>query len=123
MTNSGLTLGQLVDELRKHDTSRSVCFDFCGLAPDEIHSYRGYYEDLCISWEDSIGAVSAGKLADQLEAAIGNTFPGYKGGEFRMDRGTTLWVADWGMCSNTIITGVDDTEFYPLTLLTGFEAH
>lgn len=83
--------------------TRSVYFDWCQRTPCGLHSYRGIYSDLALG----IGGPRAVKVVDLIEdceSAIGQTYEGRKGGEFRMDRDTKVWVADsgeshqWGVC-------------------------
>lgn len=121
MINGGLKLGQLLEQLRKHDAVRDIAFDFCGLAPAGLHSYRGFYEDLALDYDSDIYP-TVGAVATELEEAIGKTFTGYKGGEYRMGEDSTLWVSEHNRCDGTIITGVEDNEHDPLIILTGYEA-
>lgn len=93
-----MPLGQLVAELRQLPEGTVVT----GVSP-EVNSYRGYYEDLAI--EPGL-ATSATTLVEVLSAAIGQTFEGYKGGDFTMDRMTRVWVAPYGDTSDALIVGV-----------------
>ena len=87
-SESQLTLGELVDQLRE-------------AFPDSLvanivfpHSYRGYYCDL--AFELRGGSRTAKELLDDCLEALGSEFTGYKGGEYLMDRSTPLWVSNYG---------------------------
>ncbi len=128
MTNNGLNLGQLIDELKKHPGDAHVTFDFGGLAPDCLDSYRGYYEDLALGFstkqmfgepEHTVKAL----LERLTRAAEGEVFHGWKGGEYKADRTKTLWVAQSGETGNTIITGVKSDGENVVVIETAYEAH
>jgi hypothetical protein len=101
-----LNLGELIDLLKQieRDDLTSVEFDFCGIAPGRLHSYRGYYEQLAIE-PDNIYVLLDPFIAD-LEIAVGQTYEGYKGGDFTMHRDTPVWISSYGEAKNTVITGV-----------------
>jgi hypothetical protein len=88
-----------------------VRFDFCKFVPDQLGSYRGYYEDLALDYQTG-ATVHVADLLPQLRDALGRSFEGYKGGEFVMHRGTNVWVAPYGESWGTAITGVRDTGYY-----------
>jgi hypothetical protein len=106
MTKKQLNLGELVDLLKQveRDEQTTVMFDFCGLAPDKIRSYRGYYEQLSVDYREGITLLEP--FISDLDLAIGQTYEGYKGGEFTMHRGTPLWVSPYGRAETTVITGI-----------------
>jgi len=69
-----------------------------------IGSYRGDYCDLAVGlgysgWEEE-GCRGVAKtthgLAALLSGAVGSTFTGYKGGEYRMSEWTEVRIADYG---------------------------
>lgn len=105
-----LTLGKLIEQLERRGQKQSVRYDFCGLSPFRIASYRGYYEDLAIGWREGEAPTVSGLLAE-LKIAIGCTFQGYKGGDFHMDAATNLWVSNWGECDGTAIVGVSGEDW------------
>lgn len=95
---------------------KKVYFDFCRLVPNGIDSYRGYYDELAVNWCNE-GWDHAGKeikgwplteLIAELKAAVGKTYEGYKGGDFKMTEDTPLWVANYGESGSTAIVGVLD---------------
>ena len=96
-----VTLGELIKALEVADRF------FCNLSPvfaeDEnggrvdlgsFISYRGAYDELAIVPAHSVCVVE--DMLQRARQANGATFMGYKGGEFRMDLSTPLWVAPWG---------------------------
>lgn len=80
------------------------------------HSYRGYYCDLALERAEGTRP-AAGLLAD-CRAAMGETFQGWKGGDYMMGKTTPLWVSEEGTASGLklmsvlpggeIVTEVDD---------------
>lgn len=66
--------------------------------PGELHSYRGYYECLAVDLRDLNPAVevSAGMLYLRLVGAVGQTFEGWKGGEYTMSETTRVFLAHKG---------------------------
>lgn len=102
-----LRLGQLIKKLEECDPEQGVIFDFCRLAPSSLHSYRGYYTDLAISWTQDYRP----KIKDflkRLRDVVGFTFEGYKGGEFTMNEATRVWVANYGESTDTAVVDVRD---------------
>ena len=102
----GMRLGEIIDALARATPEHSVVFDFGGFEPTGIDSYRGYYSDLAISYDES-GGMNAGALLAELRDADGNVFEGYKGGEYRMDGSTPVWVANHGRSHGVAVVGVD----------------
>lgn len=116
------SLGDLITELSSRPSDQSVVFDFGGFRPTTVDSYRGYYCDLALGFDGArtyseedadIDHASQGfrhtKVSDlltELRSAIGRTFEGWKGGDFRMTEQTRLWVANPGKCSGTAIVGI-----------------
>lgn len=105
------TLGALIDALRFGPKDADVQFDFCYLSPTDVASYRGYYDHLALGWTDKHEGPGhwpkASALLANLEAAIGKTFEGWKGGSYRMGRDTPLWVANAGDTGGTGITAIE----------------
>ena len=65
-------------------------------------SYRGYYADLAFS--RGAGMRPAFELLADCKAALGAEFEGYKGGEFVMGKTTPLWVAEYGVIGQKLIS-------------------
>lgn len=115
-----LRLGELIDLLEKRPADQQVYFDFGCCVPDGVRSYRGYYDQLAIDYEDEPKEwPTVAKLLVTLKAADGATFTGYKGGEYCMDSRTPLWVSHYGRSSNTIVVGV--TGEYQTVILTAYQ--
>lgn len=107
-----LTIGEAIQQLesaiQESDQIRPLAvFGFCGMAPCALSSYRGYYDHLAIEYAMD-EQCSAQVLLEKLRAALqpGNTFDGYKGGEYQMHANTPLWVDKWGQCTGTAVTGI-----------------
>ena len=83
-----MTLGGLIERLKQLDEQTIIK---CG---KRLDSYRGYYEDLAI--EPSETGVNVVEFIKACEEADGETFTGYKGGDFTMDLDTPIFVAYYG---------------------------
>jgi hypothetical protein len=95
-----MTLGGLIDRLEQFDSQMEID----GIC--EPHSYRGYYSDLAFKL-----CGYKRKVADTLAMAkdcMGETFEGYKGGDFEMSRNTPVWIANYGSCGERIMSINDD---------------
>ena len=91
------TLGNLIDELEKYPRNWGVLIEPFHLVPTKFCSYRGYYYDLCLQYktrDEVVGEVTVGELLDEAKSADGDTFYGYKGGDFLMTRKSAIWVSD-----------------------------
>lgn len=102
----GMRLGQIIDALSSVDENANVQFDFGGFEPTGIDSYRGYYSDLALSFGET--GMAAGALLCELRDADGGVFEGYKGGDYRMDRDTPVWVANYGRSDGVAVVAVED---------------
>lgn len=100
--------------------------------PTSLYSYRGYYERLSLGWgadeheetrlvgggepnwyepgtlsgasELQIKSPAAvGDMLDALNTANGAEFEGYKGGQFEMNWGTWIHVADYGSTGPAVV--------------------
>lgn len=125
-----MTLGQTITRLeqseltydsngKRHD--KYVTFDFGGLVPSGLSSWRGEYAELAINftggtYEDR-EVVTALKFLERLKEAVGKKYTGWKGGEFMMTETTPLWVDNDGCYTHTALVGVDINE-YGVTLRT-----
>ena len=88
------TLGELIAALEREDPSQVVPVGF-----KNPHSYRGYYHDL--AFEPALN-VTVGEMLEAARSALGQTFEGYKGGEFTMTESTDVWIACYGSHGETI---------------------
>lgn len=135
MANSPqLTLGELIGRLeqipptftnhRSVVETKRVWFDFGRTYPEQLASWRGSYAELSITF-DYEGRIThqcgrpwtdpeympADRFLAMLRAAVGQTFQGYKGGDFTMAEDTPVWVANYGDTGNTGIVGVSDMGY------------
>jgi hypothetical protein len=94
-----MTLGKLIDRLSQLDPAMEIE----GLC--EPHSYRGYYSDL--AFERCNDKRTVAEVLAMAKDCVGETFEGYKGGNFDMNWSTPVWVADYGSCGMKIMS-VDD---------------
>ena len=127
-----INLGQLIDALSAISPTfndppepKSVFFEFGGLMPTTLASYRGFYDHLALGYtpdHDFPSRVTVDGLLKQLKDALGHTFTGYKGGEYEMRRTTPMWASNWGECFGTAITGVKDCG-YMVVIQTAYVDH
>lgn len=92
-----MTLGELIKTLE----GAVACVGREHAVPHGLvspHSYRGYYEDLAFE----IGETTLGRMLDTAKGCVGQTFNGYKGGEYTADEYTSCWVAEWGCTGETL---------------------
>lgn len=108
------TLGQLIDALETvSDKTNAVRFDFCGIAPTNLDSYRGYYEDLALGWEPQCNwpGPTVERFLAEIKAQLGKVVHGWKGGKYTVSRDQTLYVANPGETGSTAVMGVDSGYF------------
>lgn len=106
------TLGALLDALNAAPVAAHVRFAFCDVLPTTLSSYRGFYDHLALGWSGDGNAAlrTARDLATDLAAADGKTFEGWKGGTYRMNRETPVWVDNPGRYSGTGIVAIEVDE-------------
>lgn len=63
------------------------------------HSYRGYYEDLAFAPTEY---VTIQAMLNDAKSALGQTFFGWKGGEFAMSEYSRVWLAERGDTGETL---------------------
>jgi hypothetical protein len=101
-SNSQMTLLELIHKLETLNPSAKVR----GFGTP--HSYRGYYSDLAFDPSEA-SEKTAHELAVEVRNCLGQTYEGYKGGDFYMGKTTPLWIAMYGMCGDKLM-GLSDTE-------------
>jgi hypothetical protein len=89
-----MTLGELIARLEKEDPALVLPEGF-----HEPHSYRGIYADLAFEPAQNISVASM--LACAREA-LGNTYQGYKGGDFVMNEYVDVYLARYSECGEQI---------------------
>lgn len=92
------SLGQLIKRLEAEDPNKVV-----PLGLGRPHSYRGYYEDLEFT---PVENVSVGDMLAVARQCIGETFCGYKGGDYKMDTYTTVWLGEYGRADGQSISDI-----------------
>ena len=98
--NGVMTLAGLRAMLALLPADMLVSFDSGGY-PTEPHSYRGYYERLAL--QPVGGPTTAADVIALLNVADGETYQGYKGGDFTMGGHTFLHMAHYGYCGPQIV--------------------
>lgn len=83
-----MNLKELIEKLEQYPRNQKVARGF-----NSPHSYRGYYEDLAFEPCDN---TTVGAMLDCAKKALGNTYTGYKGGEFTMHEYTRCWLSSYG---------------------------
>jgi hypothetical protein len=89
-----MTLGGLIDRLARDDQEKVV-----RLGLGIPHSYRGDYAQLAFTPQDH---VRVGLMLRRAKSALGVTFEGWKGGEYRMDEYVQCYLAEQGECGEQI---------------------
>ena len=94
-----MTVGALLDALAKldPDTSFTITDSVMPYLDGDWYSYRGYYDELALQYSNvDKGFNTVGALRRILQAALGGTLYGYKGGEYTVTKWTRVWIATWG---------------------------
>jgi hypothetical protein len=133
-----VTLGALIDALegrkfREDGKPRHIRYDFGNLLPSTLDSYRGFYSELALGFEDYDSRAKRLKhpcsmdeypnvveLLTKLKAANGETFFGWKGGEFTMNSETAVFVANRGDATQCGITDLFADGDWLIVLMTDY---
>lgn len=103
-----LTIGEVIAALESASPDAPVRFDFCGLMPSTVDSWRGIYAEAALGFSVFGADATAAQLLKNLREAIdGREFIGWKGGEYRYTSGTPLHVDNPGECTYTVIDRVE----------------
>lgn len=86
-----MMLKDLIETLKKYPDDQKVPLGF-----DNAHSYRGIYSDLAF---EPVNDTTVGAMLREAEGALGETFMGYKGGDFKMGEYTDVWLDHEGVGS------------------------
>lgn len=89
-----MTLIELIEELKKHDPAKVVRHGFLG-----PHSYRGDYSYLAF---EPASKMSVGAMLLEAQSALGSTYAGYKGGSYKMNEYTPVYLAFYGSCGEEL---------------------
>jgi hypothetical protein len=87
-----LDLAGLIARLEREDPDRIVPLGFAN-----PHSYRGDYMDLAF---EPVRDISIGDMLAAARSALGETFEGWKGGDYTMSGWTSCWIAQYGDASD-----------------------
>lgn len=86
-----MNLGDLIKQLKDYNPNTVVPLGFG--AP---HSYRGDYYSVAF---EPVEVTTIGEMLEHAKSALGATFTGYKGGEYKMEEYSECWIADYGCCN------------------------
>ena len=110
-----ITLGELVLKLESiKEKTKNVSLDFGDFYPTDFDSWRGSYCEIALNYDDGWPReeeVTVDTLLKKAKESIGQTFEGYKGGQFTMNKDTPVWVANYSKSGNTGLVGVIETEY------------
>lgn len=89
-----MMLQELIETLERADQNLIIPNGF-----KSPHSYRGYYDQLAF---EPTKDVPVSEMLSAAKEAVGKTYFGWKGGEFKMYEGTDCWIADRGCCGEAL---------------------
>lgn len=89
-----MTLRELIVFLEKRPKDLKVPLGF-----DQPHSYRGIYADLAFKPTRN---TTAGAMLNAAKGALGQTYTGWKGGEYEMGEWVECHLADHGSTGEEI---------------------
>ena len=97
------TLGEVILLLKSQPPFNIIKLDFTTDNPSDLISYRGYYTDLALDYDDDVIGTNVRQLLKTFEEADGRTYEGYKGGDYTMHRKTLVWIAPYGSCGRMLV--------------------
>lgn len=110
-----MTLGQIIDTLKRKEPTEEVRFDFVYFRPTTLRSWRGDYSQLSLGYaHDSPKTTTVAELLAECEAAVGKTFQGWKGGDYTMNERTRVYVGNSGEGAGTAIVDIIDGTYLVL---------
>ena len=89
-------LFELIDWLENQDHALTVPDGF-----GRPHCDRGSYCDLAF---DPVSEATIGDMLDHARSAMGETYTGWKGGDYTMDKWTDVLIGIHGECGESITT-------------------
>lgn len=89
-----MTLGELITALEAADAEQIIPNGF-----DTPHSYRGYYNELAF---EPATDITVAEMLEAARSALGETYEGWKGGQYKMTAHTDCWLAEEGCLGETI---------------------
>jgi hypothetical protein len=106
-----LTMGELIAALRRKPADSPLRMDFDYFRPVCVGSYRGFYEDVAISY-DRETEVTVGTFLEHLESKLSSEMTGYKGGTYDIDEGTAVWASNYGDAASVAVVDVEPVGCY-----------
>ena len=105
--NGMIVLGELYNQLLEMPAEAILAVEFYGvpICAGDLFSYRGYYEDLSFDLEGQTTVTEVLERIDDLLA--GESYEGYKGGEYYAHYNTLVWVSQYGDNSGIGVSGVE----------------
>ena len=91
---ANMRLGELIDWLKAQDQELYVKDGF-----GSPHSDRGDYSELAFTPKPE---AKIGDMLAHAKSAVGNTFTGWKGGEYKMDTYVSVYIGEYGECGEEI---------------------
>lgn len=89
-----MTLGELIEWLKQQDPNLIVLDGF-----GSPHCDRGSYDELAF---EPVDKTTIGDMLEYARSAVGETFCGWKGGDFTMDEHTSVYIGHYGICGEEI---------------------
>lgn len=89
-----MDLEELIAFLSQRDPSIVVPLGF-----HEPHSYRGDYSELAF---EPLENTTVGAMLECAKSALGQTFEGYKGGDYKMERWARVNISEYGTTGEEI---------------------
>lgn len=115
-----MTLGECIKRLEGINQSFEIEFDFGGIVPTHLESWRGIYAELALGFAGgdygNREAMTVGQLLEEFKSAVGKTYRGWKGGDFVMSESTPVWIDNPGCCTYTYITDIRASEYDAMIL-------
>ena len=103
-----MLIRDIKNKLHGKEDNKPVYFDFCALSPTAVDSWRGSYNLPAIGWAQKT-PITVKELLEELNTATsGRIYYGYKGGEYTFNEDHDLYVDNYGVFSETMITDVLD---------------
>ncbi len=96
-----MTLGNMINLLKMFNPEERIRYDFGYFVPTYFMSWRGDYSHLALGYQE-YKDVFVKDLLGLCCQANGMTFEGYKGGNYKMNLNTPIWIANQGFSGNTI---------------------
>lgn len=105
---ANLTIGEMLDKLGQFEDNEKVVFSNGKYFNGEFDSYRGYYEDMYIGYDnEDKGLNTVGSLKTTLNLALEQGgMTGYKGGEYPITEDTLIWFSCYGSSGDDMIIDI-----------------